>query len=129
MRKRPDMTESPSTGSGGSLPSFVLTAFLYIERSCARIIPIDNLHLLSIHIFQYAIPELTRALGELMYALGDAGAAMAPHTGVAMYSQRCDCCARLGIRGLLWRSHTGAVAYGLWWSCHVRSMLSTGRLS
>jgi len=39
MRRRPDMTESPSTGSGGgSLPSFVLTAFLYIERSCARII-------------------------------------------------------------------------------------------
>ena len=34
---RPDMTEFPSTGSGGSLPSFVLTAFLYIERSCARI--------------------------------------------------------------------------------------------
>jgi len=33
------MTESPSTGSGGgSLPSFVPTAFLYIERSCARII-------------------------------------------------------------------------------------------
>jgi len=44
MRRRPDMTESPSTGSGGSLPSFVLTAFLYIERSCARIILIDNLH-------------------------------------------------------------------------------------
>jgi len=40
MRGRPVMTESPSTGSevGGSLPSFVLTAFLYIERSCARII-------------------------------------------------------------------------------------------
>jgi len=38
MRRRPDMTESPSTCSGGSLPSFVLTAFLYIERSCARII-------------------------------------------------------------------------------------------
>jgi len=37
-RWRPDMTESPSTVSGGSLPSFVLTAFLYIERSCARII-------------------------------------------------------------------------------------------
>jgi len=40
MRRRPDMTESPSTGSGGggSLLSFVLMAFLYIERSCARII-------------------------------------------------------------------------------------------
>jgi len=39
MRRRQDMTESPSTGSGGgSLPSFVLTAFLYIERSCDRII-------------------------------------------------------------------------------------------
>ena len=37
-RWRPDMTESPSTGSGGgSLPSFVPTAFLYIERSYARI--------------------------------------------------------------------------------------------
>jgi len=39
MRRRPDMTESPSTGAGGgSLPSFVLTAFLYNERTCARII-------------------------------------------------------------------------------------------
>jgi len=38
MRRRPDMTESPCTGSGGSLPSFVLTAFLYIERYRARII-------------------------------------------------------------------------------------------
>jgi len=36
-RWRPDMTESPSTGSGRSLPSFVLTAFLYIQRSCVRI--------------------------------------------------------------------------------------------
>jgi len=44
MRRRPDMTESPSTGSEGSLPSFVLCAFLYIERSCANIILIDNLH-------------------------------------------------------------------------------------
>jgi len=43
-RWRPDMTESPSTVSGGSLPSFVLTAFLYIERSCARIILQYNLH-------------------------------------------------------------------------------------
>jgi len=34
------MTESPSTGSGGGavFRPFVLTAFLYIERSCARII-------------------------------------------------------------------------------------------
>ena len=49
------MTESRITGSrgGGSLPSFVLTAFLYIERSCARIILQHNLHLLSIHIFQH----------------------------------------------------------------------------
>ena len=40
MRRRPDMTEFPSTGSGGGGESsvFVLTAFLYIERSCARII-------------------------------------------------------------------------------------------
>jgi len=36
-RWRLEMTESPSTGSGGSLPSFVLTALLYIQRSCARI--------------------------------------------------------------------------------------------
>jgi len=36
-RWRPDMTDSPSTGSEGSLPSFILAAFLYIERSCARI--------------------------------------------------------------------------------------------
>jgi len=52
MRRCPDMTESPSTGLGGSLPSFVLKAFLYIERSCARIILQHNPHLLSIHIFQ-----------------------------------------------------------------------------
>jgi len=51
-RWRPDMTESPSTVAGGSLPSFVLTALLYIERSCARIILQYNLHVLSIHIFQ-----------------------------------------------------------------------------
>ena len=37
MRRRPDMSESPSTGSWGSLPSFVLMAFLHIERPCARI--------------------------------------------------------------------------------------------
>jgi hypothetical protein len=47
------MTESPSTSSGGSLPSFVPMAFLYIERSCARIMLKYNLHLLSIHIFQH----------------------------------------------------------------------------
>ena len=47
------MTESPSTSLGGSLPSFVLTAFLYIERSCGRIILEHNPHLLSIHIFQH----------------------------------------------------------------------------
>jgi len=34
-------------------------------------------------------PELTRALGELMYALGDAGNAVAPHTGAAVHSQGC----------------------------------------
>jgi len=47
------MTESPITGSGGSLPSFVLTAFLYIERSCARIMPKRQSSLLSIDIFQH----------------------------------------------------------------------------
>jgi len=41
----PYMTESPSTSSGGgSLPSFVLIAFLYIERSYVRIIWEYNLH-------------------------------------------------------------------------------------
>ena len=38
MRRHPDMTEFPSTGLGGSLPSFLLMALLYIVRSCARII-------------------------------------------------------------------------------------------
>jgi len=37
-RWRTDITESLSTVSGGTLPSFVLTALLYIERSCASII-------------------------------------------------------------------------------------------
>jgi len=38
-RWRPDMTESLSTArGGGSLPSFVLTALLYIERTYARIV-------------------------------------------------------------------------------------------
>jgi len=58
-------------------------------------------------------PELTHVLGELMFALGDAGAAAAPHTGAVVHSQRCDCCVHLGIRELLWRPHTGAVAYAL----------------
>ena len=40
-------------------------------------------------------PELTCVLRELMYALGDAGAAVAPHTGAAVHSQGCgaDVCA------------------------------------
>jgi len=58
-------------------------------------------------------PELTRALGELMYALGDAGAAVARHTGAAVHSQRCGHCARLEIWELLWRPHTGAVAHDM----------------
>jgi len=56
------MTESPSTVSGGSLPSFVLTALLYIERSCARIILQYNVHVLSIHRFQH--PEIRSCLEE-----------------------------------------------------------------
>jgi len=60
-------------------------------------------------------PELLCTLKdvELMYTLGDAGVAVAPHTRAAVHSQRYDCCARLGIRGLLWRPHTGAVAHTL----------------
>ena len=58
-------------------------------------------------------PELTHALGELMFMLGDAGAAAAPHTGAVVHSQRWDCCVHLEIRELLWRPHTGAVAYAL----------------
>jgi len=58
-------------------------------------------------------PELTHALGKLMFALGDAGAAAAPHIGAVVHSQRCDCCVHLGIRELLWRPHTGAVAHAL----------------
>ena len=58
-------------------------------------------------------PELMHALGELMFVLGDAGAAAAPHTGAVVHSQRCDCCIHLGIRELLWRPDTGAVAHAL----------------
>jgi len=72
---------------------------------CARLVMTEQL--------RRPTPELTRALGELEYVLGDAGAAMAPHTGAAVHSQRCDCCACLGIGGLLWRPHTGAVAHAL----------------
>jgi len=39
------------------------------------------------------IPELLSALdvdGAAVYALGDAGAAVAPHTGAAVYSQCCQ---------------------------------------
>jgi len=72
---------------------------------CARLVMTEQL--------QRPTPELTHALGELMYVLGDAGAAAAPHTGAAVHSQRCDCCARLGIRELLWRRHTGATAHAL----------------
>jgi len=59
-------------------------------------------------------PELMYTLaGELMFALGDAGAAVAPHTGAVVHSQRCDCNVHLEIRELLWRSHTTAVADAL----------------
>ena len=72
---------------------------------CARLVMTEQL--------RRPTPELTHALGELMFALGDAGAAAAPHTGAVVHSQRCDCCVHLGIRELLWRPHTGAVAYAL----------------
>jgi len=60
-------------------------------------------------------PELPCTLKDvkLMYALGDAAVAAAPHTRAAVHSQRCDCCACLGIRWPLWRPHTGAVAHAL----------------
>ena len=58
-------------------------------------------------------PELTYVLGELMFALGDAGATSATHIGAAIHSQRCDCCIHLGIWELLWRPHTGAVAHAI----------------
>jgi len=55
---------------------------------------------------QHPTSELTHAFGELMFALGDAGAAAAPQTGAVIYSQRCDCCVHLEIWELLWRPHT-----------------------
>jgi len=47
-------------------------------------------------------PELTHALGEPMYALGDAGAAAASHTGAAVHSRGCGADVRAW-----W-----------WWSCY-----------
>ena len=38
--QHPDMTDSPSTGSGGSLPSFVLTALLYVGRCAGGVSPL-----------------------------------------------------------------------------------------
>jgi len=72
---------------------------------CARLVMLELL--------RYPTSELTHALGELMFALGDTGAASAPHTGAAVHSQRCDCCVHLGIRELLWRPHTRPVAHAL----------------
>ena len=45
--------------------------------------------LVMTELLRHPTPELTHALGELMYALGDAGVATAPHTGAAVHSQRC----------------------------------------
>ena len=72
---------------------------------CARLVMTEQL--------RHPTPELTHALGELMFALGDAGAAAATHTGAVVHSQRCDCGVHLGIRELLWRPHTRAVAHTL----------------
>jgi len=85
-------------------PTLELTCAL--GELCARLVVLELL--------RHPTPELPCTLEdvELMYAL-DAGVAAAPHAGAAVHSQRCDCCARLGIRGLLWCPHTGAVAHGL----------------
>jgi len=41
---------------------------------------------------------------ELLYALGDGGAALPPHTGTAVRARCCrNCCARLVMLGLQWR--------------------------
>jgi len=71
--------------------------------------------LVMLELLRHPTPELPCTLEdvELMYALGDAGVAAAPHTGAVVHSQRCDCCARLGIREILWRPHTGAIAHAL----------------
>ena len=50
---------------------------------CARLVITEQL--------RRPTPELTHVLGELMFALGDAGAAAAPHTGAVVHSQRYDC--------------------------------------
>jgi len=72
---------------------------------CARLVMMEQLWCPT--------PELTHALGELMFALGDAGAAAAPHTGAVIHSQRCNCCVHLEIQELLWHPHTGAVVHAL----------------
>jgi len=61
-------------------------------------------------LLRHSTLELTHALGELMYALGDAGAAAAPHTGAAVHSQRCDFCVCLEIRELLWSPYRSSRA-------------------
>jgi len=66
-----------------------------------------------LELLRHPTPELTYALGELTFTLGDPGAAAAPHTGAVVHSQRCDCCVHLEIRELLWRPHTGAVVHAL----------------
>ena len=46
---------------------------------CARLVMTEQL--------RRPTPELPHALGELMFALGDAGAAAAPHTGAVVHSK------------------------------------------
>jgi len=56
-----------------------------------------------LELLQHPTPELLCTLEdvELMYTLGDAGVAAAPHTGAAIHSQRCYCYPHLGIQELL----------------------------
>ena len=70
-------------------------------------------HLVMMEQLQRPTPELTYTLRELIFALGDAGAAVAPHTGAVVHSQRYDCCVYLEIRERLWRPHTRAVVHTL----------------
>ena len=52
--------------------------------------------------------ELTHVLRELMYALGEAGAAAAPHTGAAMHSRGGEAVCALGDDGVATAPHVRA---------------------
>ena len=82
---------------------------------CARLVMTEQL--------QRPTLELTHALRELMFALGDAGAATAPHTGAVVHSQRCDCYVHLESFG-----NTGATVVSPYRSsrtCLMMEMLFT----